>query len=176
MVGSSETVRGTSAPGSVGESGSHAISSAPPMSAAMVCLREQDMVFPMTAHGRVPTRALPAPAASDRIGRNGRRSSVDDAMRTRQAHARMVHTLPPVALGAAAVRPSRCITGSRPPCPTPTDVEQSRAQQVARPTVCTQRDRCTPPIAERLRELPAHTATRQLAEVRAAGYAGGYSR
>lgn len=57
-----------------------------------------------------------------------------------------------------------------------TDVDEIRARYRPRPTVPTKLDPFKPLLAERLREFPALTAVRLLAECRAAGYTGGYSQ
>jgi transposase len=57
-----------------------------------------------------------------------------------------------------------------------TDVDQIRARYTPRPAVSTKLDPYKPLLAERLREFPELTAVRLLAEIRAAGYPGGYSQ
>ena len=57
-----------------------------------------------------------------------------------------------------------------------TDTDRILARYTPRPPVPTKLDSYKPLIAERLREFPALSAVRLHAEVRAAGYAGGYSQ
>ena len=57
-----------------------------------------------------------------------------------------------------------------------TDVDQIQAQYAARPPVPQLLDPYKPVIAARLAEFPALSASRLFDEVRAAGYAGGYTR
>jgi len=56
------------------------------------------------------------------------------------------------------------------------DVDEIRVRYTPRPPVATKLDPYKPVLAERLREFPALTAARLLAEIRAAGYTGGYSQ
>ena len=57
-----------------------------------------------------------------------------------------------------------------------TELDEIQARYQTRPTVPTKLDPYKPILAERLRELPALSAVRLLAEIRAAGYTGGYSQ
>ncbi len=57
-----------------------------------------------------------------------------------------------------------------------TDVDVIRARYKPRPTVPTKLDPFKPLIAVRLAEFPVLSAVRLLAEIRAAGYTGGYSQ
>ena len=57
-----------------------------------------------------------------------------------------------------------------------TDVDDIRVRYMPRPPIATKLDPYKPVLAERLREFPALSATRLLAEIRAAGYTGGYSQ
>jgi transposase len=57
-----------------------------------------------------------------------------------------------------------------------TDVDEIKVRYTPRPSVATKLDPYKPVLAERLREFPALTAARLLAEIRAAGYTGGYSQ
>lgn len=57
-----------------------------------------------------------------------------------------------------------------------TDVDQIRAHYTPRPPVPTKLDPFKAILAERLRDFPDLTAVRLLAEIKAAGYTGGYSQ
>ena len=57
-----------------------------------------------------------------------------------------------------------------------TDTDEIRARYTPRPTVPTKLDPFKSVLTERLREFPALTAGRLLAEIRAARYTGGYSQ
>ena len=57
-----------------------------------------------------------------------------------------------------------------------TDTDQIQARYTPRPLVPAKLDPYKPLLAERLREFPQLSAVRLLAELRAAGYAGGYSQ
>lgn len=57
-----------------------------------------------------------------------------------------------------------------------TDTDEIRARYTPRPAVATKLDPYKPLLTERLREFPALTAVRLLAEIRAGGYTGGYSQ
>jgi transposase len=57
-----------------------------------------------------------------------------------------------------------------------TDVDEIKVRYTPRPPLGTKLDPYKPVLAERLREFPALSATRLLAEIRAAGYTGGYSQ